>query len=308
MQATVRDDRARRFARDFYESLADGAAIDAAILDARRLVRQGADGSAADIGIPVCYLRSESTTLIEAPQQVPAAAIPARTNLPGTRAKALIGVAATAILGAGLVLSRGFSTIGATASPSAAPAASPAQAPSAIPSGISDARVVTSPSLSPTAVVPQVSITAATVTSVADEISYEVEGVAFGITDPPWKVFVIARPKVANATDTTASQWWVSTEVIPTADGRWTATLVADVLPPRSQGVRFEPVLVSSPEPLPTPTLPPPEPTLKPGQTPPPPTPPAVDTTASIEQILSEEGPTSEVVERTFGVFDLPTP
>jgi tetratricopeptide (TPR) repeat protein len=64
MQTRVFDDRARRFARDFYQSIADGSEVDQAILDARRFIRNGPDGAATDIGIPVCYLRSGSTRLL----------------------------------------------------------------------------------------------------------------------------------------------------------------------------------------------------------------------------------------------------
>lgn len=64
MQTKVLDQRARWFARDFYRSIADGSEVDQAVLDARRDIRQGADGAATDIAIPVCYLRAGSNRLL----------------------------------------------------------------------------------------------------------------------------------------------------------------------------------------------------------------------------------------------------
>ncbi len=66
MQAAILDDRARSFARDFYEALADGRGIDVAVQAARGLVKAGPDGSGADIGIPVCYLRAGPTQMFDA--------------------------------------------------------------------------------------------------------------------------------------------------------------------------------------------------------------------------------------------------
>jgi tetratricopeptide (TPR) repeat protein len=103
MQATVGDDRARRFARDFYASLADGARIDEAVLDARKLVRDGADGIAADIGIPVCYLRADSSRLLEAPQVIPRVGFLDRFGALGRGARWAIGTAGAAIFGAAVL-------------------------------------------------------------------------------------------------------------------------------------------------------------------------------------------------------------
>ena len=66
MQAAILDDRARLFSRDFYEALADGRGIDMAVQDARRLVKGGSVGAAADVSIPVCYLRAGPTQMLEA--------------------------------------------------------------------------------------------------------------------------------------------------------------------------------------------------------------------------------------------------
>lgn len=153
--------------------------------------------------------------------------------------------------------------------------------------------------------VPRVVITSASLTSDADTVSYEVAGTAFGVKDPPWKVFVVARPKSADAVVDTRSEgeWWVSTEVVPGADGTWRALLLGDRLPPGTTGVVFQPLLVTSPDAVPTPT--PIQPTLPPGHSP---TPPAVDTVASVEELLSLDGPLAEVVEQTFEAFEIRTP
>jgi hypothetical protein len=307
MQATVRDDRARRFARDFYESLADGVTIDAAILDARRLVREGADGSAADIGIPVCYLRAGSTRLLEVPHQGSLRGLPYRVSSLGRGAKALIGIAATTVLATSLLIFVGF------------PRSRAIESPSAIPSlGVSDAKAIgggpspsSSPSSSPSpssgAVAlsdPMVVITSAMLSSEAGQISYEIDGTAVGVADPPWKLLIIAWPKLADAAPP-PDGWWVSKEVVPGPDGRWSALLLADVLPRNAKGVRFEPVLVKSLQPVPTTTPPTPLPTLLPGQSP---TPPAMDTTAGVEEDLAAAGPDADVVDRTFGAFDVEIP
>jgi tetratricopeptide (TPR) repeat protein len=66
MRVSVLDETARRFAREFYEALADGRAIDDAILDARRLVVGRSSGEAAELGVPVAYLRSGTGELLKA--------------------------------------------------------------------------------------------------------------------------------------------------------------------------------------------------------------------------------------------------
>lgn len=67
MQVTVMDEVARQFARDFYESLADNRPVDAALTDARRLLRGDRKRRKADLGIPVGYLRSASGKILEIP-------------------------------------------------------------------------------------------------------------------------------------------------------------------------------------------------------------------------------------------------
>ena len=67
MQSMVGDEAARRFALDFYASLADGRPVDAALLDARQLTR-GATGA----GTPVCYLRTHTGQILESGASGPA--------------------------------------------------------------------------------------------------------------------------------------------------------------------------------------------------------------------------------------------
>ena len=58
MQVVVLDEVAARFAREFYEAIADNRPVDLAVLDARLLVRNDRSGRTTDMSIPVCYLRS----------------------------------------------------------------------------------------------------------------------------------------------------------------------------------------------------------------------------------------------------------
>jgi tetratricopeptide (TPR) repeat protein len=64
MRVDVVDETARRFAREFYQAIADGRTIDEAVLDARVLVAGRMHGEAADLGIPILYLRSGTGQLI----------------------------------------------------------------------------------------------------------------------------------------------------------------------------------------------------------------------------------------------------
>jgi tetratricopeptide (TPR) repeat protein len=64
MQVVVLDDVAVRFAREFYAALADNRPVDVAVLDARRLVRSDRVVGKADMGIPVCYLRSATGQIL----------------------------------------------------------------------------------------------------------------------------------------------------------------------------------------------------------------------------------------------------
>jgi tetratricopeptide (TPR) repeat protein len=65
MRVSVLDPTARRFASEFYAALADGSAIDDAVLDARRLVLGRSLGDAAEIGVPVIYLRAGTGVLLQ---------------------------------------------------------------------------------------------------------------------------------------------------------------------------------------------------------------------------------------------------
>ncbi|HEX2222170.1 MAG TPA: CHAT domain-containing protein [Candidatus Limnocylindria bacterium] len=73
MQVVVLDDVAAQFALEFYEALADNRPVDAAVLDARRLLRSDRARRKADMGVPVCYLRSASGQIVKLrrPAQVP---------------------------------------------------------------------------------------------------------------------------------------------------------------------------------------------------------------------------------------------
>lgn len=66
MRVAVLDETARRFAQEFYKSLADGRAIDDAVLDARRVAVGRTPDRAAEIGVPVLFLRSGTGVLLPA--------------------------------------------------------------------------------------------------------------------------------------------------------------------------------------------------------------------------------------------------
>jgi hypothetical protein len=92
-----------------------------------------------------------------------------------------------------------------------------------------------------------VAITAAALLTEGGQTIYELEGTAKGITDPPWRIFVVAKPTTTAASALLKSgEWAVSSPVTPGADGIWKARLPADQLPPGSTGVTFQPVLVLS--------------------------------------------------------------
>lgn len=103
MQATIRDDRSRQFARDFYRALADGRTIDTAVLDARVLVKSGVDGKGADIGIPVAYLRAGSTSLLDTRRRTPLGGVVERFGALGAGAKWLVGGVAGTLLSLAVV-------------------------------------------------------------------------------------------------------------------------------------------------------------------------------------------------------------
>lgn len=65
MQVTVLDEVARQFSHDFYDALADNRPVDAALADARRLARGTSRRRKADLGIPVCYLRTQTGQILE---------------------------------------------------------------------------------------------------------------------------------------------------------------------------------------------------------------------------------------------------
>jgi tetratricopeptide (TPR) repeat protein len=73
MQVTVLDEVAAQVAMEFYSAIADNRGVDAAILDARRLVRGDDPRRRADMGVPVCYLRSATGQVIalHPPTRVP---------------------------------------------------------------------------------------------------------------------------------------------------------------------------------------------------------------------------------------------
>ncbi len=65
MQVTVLDPVAIKFACDFYSALADNRPVDAALTDARQLARGTRLRRKADLGIPVCYLRTATGQILE---------------------------------------------------------------------------------------------------------------------------------------------------------------------------------------------------------------------------------------------------
>jgi hypothetical protein len=112
---------------------------------------------------------------------------------------------------------------------------------------------------------PLVSIKSAAIKTDGGLTVYEVQGSATGVTDPPWRVFIVAKPVVdpttlADDADPEGGDWMVSTPVKPDTTGAWMAVIGADQLPPGSTGVTFLPVLVLSGSlagpPTPSPSLP----------------------------------------------------
>jgi tetratricopeptide (TPR) repeat protein len=71
MQVTVLDAVAVQFSRDFYTALADNKPVDAALADARQLARGSRRRRKADMGIPVCYLRTETGQILEIEPAMP---------------------------------------------------------------------------------------------------------------------------------------------------------------------------------------------------------------------------------------------
>jgi tetratricopeptide (TPR) repeat protein len=67
MRVSVLDGTARRFASEFYAALADQSAIDDAVLDARTVVLGRSSSDAAEIGVPVIYLRAGDGVLLQRP-------------------------------------------------------------------------------------------------------------------------------------------------------------------------------------------------------------------------------------------------
>jgi tetratricopeptide (TPR) repeat protein len=65
MQVTVLDRVAVQVSHDFYAALADNQPVDAALADARQLARGTRQRRKADLGIPVCYLRTETGQILE---------------------------------------------------------------------------------------------------------------------------------------------------------------------------------------------------------------------------------------------------
>ena len=109
---------------------------------------------------------------------------------------------------------------------------------------------------------PFVSIKSAALKTDGGLTIYEVHGSATGVTDPPWRVFIVAKPILDAALSAEESgdiDWFVSSAVLPDKTGDWMAILRADKLPPDSSGVTFQPVLVlsdSSAIPTPSPSRP----------------------------------------------------
>src|SRR5262249_24801636 len=72
MQVTVLDAVATEFARDFYAALADNRPVDLALTDARQLARGSRQRRKADMGIPVCYLRTPNGQIFQIEPAAPA--------------------------------------------------------------------------------------------------------------------------------------------------------------------------------------------------------------------------------------------
>ncbi len=70
MQYEITDQAAIEFSRTFYEALADGLPVDAAVSDARKSVSVGIENT-VEWGTPVLYLRSTDGVLFDLVQQMP---------------------------------------------------------------------------------------------------------------------------------------------------------------------------------------------------------------------------------------------
>jgi hypothetical protein len=76
MQYTIRDENAIAFSRRFYNALAAGQSIDAAVTDGRLAILNRSDENERDWGVPVVYLRTDEGVLFPkrtagGPQPVP---------------------------------------------------------------------------------------------------------------------------------------------------------------------------------------------------------------------------------------------
>ena len=84
MQTAVDSRVAQAFAAAFYAALVDGRAVDAALLDARRLIRADADLNRVALAIPVCYIHAEDSVLLlpAEPAVVQAVVLPVTSRRP----------------------------------------------------------------------------------------------------------------------------------------------------------------------------------------------------------------------------------
>ena len=107
MQVTVLDEEAVHFALVFYEALADNLPVDAALTEARRVTRGTGYRRKADMGIPVCYLRTQDGHIFEVkqPQAPPLTRATWREWLRAqlTPAKAMVGGIGAIGLASGLL-------------------------------------------------------------------------------------------------------------------------------------------------------------------------------------------------------------
>jgi hypothetical protein len=150
-----------------------------------------------------------------------------------------------------------------------------------------------------------VAITAAALVTEDGQTIYELEGTATGVTDPPWRIFVVAKPTTTAASVLLKSgEWAVSSPVTPGADGVWKARLPADQLPPGSTGVSFQPVLVLSEQLSATPK--PSFPLIASGKPRPSGSaapPPSASSRPSVVAQLRADGPDAAIVEAVFDAF-----
>ena len=99
MHASVKDDRARQLARSFYRSLADGTSIDRALLDARKGIREGSSGRAADIGVPILDLRDGPSQILDVESADPVNKALNRLGFLGTAIRSLTKQTALVVFG-----------------------------------------------------------------------------------------------------------------------------------------------------------------------------------------------------------------